>query len=115
MSAGAHKVSFHAESGSYKSQTLNFNVIIEDADNLTLITDFNTKTIKYKDMLEFPYRVSMKGETKFTVEYAVDNTVVKRVEVPSGTNIWATNTLEIGSHTLKITATTKDGSKNCKH
>ena len=111
MSAGAHKVSFHAESGSYKSQTLNFNVIIEDADNLTLITDFNTKTIKYKDMLEFPYRVSMKGETKFTVEYAVDNTVVKRVEVPSGTNIWATNTLEIGSHTLKITATTKDGSK----
>lgn len=111
MSAGAHKVSFHAESGSYKSQTLNFNVIIEDADNLTLITDFNTKTIKYKDMLEFPYRVSMKGETKFTVEYTVDNTVVKRVEVPSGTNIWATNTLEIGSHTLKITATTKDGSK----
>jgi hypothetical protein len=111
MSAGAHKVSFHAESGSYKSQTLNFNVIIEDADNLTLITDFNTKTIKYKDMLEFPYRVSMKGETKFTVEYTVDNVVVKRVEVPSGTNIWATNTLEIGSHTLKITATTKDGSK----
>lgn len=111
MSAGAHKVSFHAESGSYKSQTLNFNIIIEDADNLTLITDFNTKTIKYKDMLEFPYRVSMKGETKFTVEYAVDNVIVKRVEVPSGTNIWATNTLEIGSHTLKITATTKDGSK----
>lgn len=111
MSAGAHEVSFHAESGSYKSQTLNFNVIIEDADNLTLITDFNTKTIKYKDMLEFPYRVSMKGETKFTVEYTVDNVVVKRVEVPSGTNIWATNTLEIGSHTLKITATTKDGSK----
>lgn len=111
MSAGAHKVSFHAESGSYKSQTLNFNVIIEDADNLTLITDFNTKTIKYKDMLEFPYRVSMKGETKFTVKYAVDNVIVKRVEVPSGTNIWATNTLEIGSHTLKITATTKDGSK----
>ena len=111
MSAGAHKVSFHAESGSYKSQTLNFNVIIEDADNLTLITDFNTKTIKYKDMLEFPYRVSMKGETKFTVEYTVDNAIVKRVEVPSGTNIWATNTLEIGSHTLKITATTKDGSK----
>lgn len=111
MSAGAHKVSFHAESGSYKSQTLNFNIIIEDADNLTLITDFNTKTIKYKDMLEFPYRVSMKGETKFTVEYTVDNVVVKRVEVPSGTNIWATNTLEIGSHTLKITATTKDGSK----
>ena len=112
MSAGAHKVSFHAESGSYKSQTLTYNIIIEDADNLTLITDFDTKTIQYKDMLEIPYRVSMKGQTKFTAQYFVDDTVVKEVEIPSGTNVWSTSTLDIGAHTLKILVTTKDGSKS---
>ena len=112
MSAGAHKVLFHAESGSYKSQTLTYNIIIEDADNLTLITDFDTKTIQYKDMLEIPYRVSMKGQTKFTAQYFVDDTVVKEVEIPSGTNVWATSTLDIGAHTLKILVTTKDGSKS---
>ena len=112
MSAGAHKVLFHAESGSYKSQTLTYNIIIEDADNLTLITDFDTKTIQYKDMLEIPYRVSMKGQTKFTAQYYVDDTVVKEVEIPSGTNVWATSTLDIGAHTLKILVTTKDGSKS---
>lgn len=111
MSAGAHKVSFYAESGAYKSQTLTYNVIIEDADNLTLITDFDTKAIQYRDILEIPYRVSMKGQTKFTAQYYVDDTVVKEVEIPSGTNIWSTNTLEIGTHTLKISVTTKDGSK----
>jgi hypothetical protein len=112
MSAGAHKVLFHAESGFYKSQTLTYNIIIEDADNLTLITDFDTKTIQYKDMLEIPYRVSMKGQTKFTAQYYVDDTVVKEVEIPSGTNVWATSTLDIGAHTLKILVTTKDGSKS---
>ena len=112
MSAGAHKVLFHAESGSYKSQTLTYNIIIEDADNLTLITDFDTKTIQYKDMLEIPYRVSMKGQTKFTAQYFVDDVVVKEVEIPSGTNVWATSTLDIGAHTLKILVTTKDGSKS---
>lgn len=112
MSAGAHKVLFHAESGSYKSQTLTYNIIIEDADNLTLITDFDTKTIQYKDMLEIPYRVSMKGQTKFTAQYFVDDVVVKEVEIPSGTNVWSTSTLDIGAHTLKILVTTKDGSKS---
>lgn len=111
MSAGAHKVSFHAESGSYKSQTLSYNIVIEDADSLTLITDFNIRTIEYKDMLEIPYRVSMKGQTKFTAEYSVDDVVVKRLEIPSGTNVWSTNTLEIGNHTIKITVSTLDSSK----
>lgn len=112
MSAGAHKVTFYAESGSYRSQTLSYNIIIEDADNLTLISDFDTTSIKYRSMLELPYRVSLKGETKFIAKYLVDNTIVKELEIPSGTNVWSTNTLTMGSHILTIEVSTKDGSKS---
>lgn len=112
MSAGAHKVSFYAESGTYKSQTLSYNVVIEDADNLTLITDFTTQTIQYRDILEFPYRVSLKGQVKFVAEYSVDGVVIKTLEISAGTNVWSTNTLDLGTHTLRITVSTVDGSKS---
>ena len=111
LSTGAHKITIYAESGIYKSSSLTYNIIIEDADTLTLITDFDKEDINYKEMLEFPYRISMKGQTKFIAKYIIDGVVSKQLEVPAGTNLWSTNVLSIGRHILRIEVSTKDGSK----
>ena len=114
LSPGAHKVTIKAESGVYVSNILSFNVVIEDATNLTLISDFDIKEITYRKLVEFIYRVSLKGVSQFTAQYYDNDTLIKTLTIPAGTNIWSTRELEVGEHTLKIVVTTEDGSKTAE-
>lgn len=114
LSPGAHRVVITAESGVYKSNTLSFNIIIEDADNLVVISDFNTTEITYRNLMELQYRVSLKGVSKFIAKYYDNDTLLKTLNIPAGTNIWSTRELEIGAHTLKIVVTTEDGSMSAE-
>ena len=114
LSSGAHKVVITAESGVYKSNTLSFNIIIEDADNLVVISDFNTTEITYRNLMELSYRVSLKGVSKFVAKYYDNDTLLKTLNIPAGTNIWSTRELEIGAHTLKVVVTTEDGSMSAE-
>lgn len=111
LTPGAHKVTISAESGVYKSNSLAFNIVIEDADTLTIICDFNLDQVSYRDLVEVPYRVSLKGASKFNAEYLVDGTLVKQLVISAGTNIWSTRDLGIGNHTLRINVATQDGAK----
>ncbi|MCH1982491.1 DUF285 domain-containing protein [Ruminococcus sp. OA3] len=111
LTAGAHKVSIQAESGTYISNILSYNIVIEDADTLTIICDYDVEQVSYRDLVEIPYRVSLKGVDKFSAIYKVDGTAVKTLEIKSGTNIWSTRDLEVGDHVLRIEVATLDGSK----
>lgn len=111
LTPGAHKVTISAESGVYKSNSLAFDIVIEDADTLTIICDFDTDQVAYRDLVEVPYRVSLKGVSKFNAEYLVDGTSVKQLVIAAGTNIWSTRDLAIGYHTLRINVSTQDGTK----
>lgn len=112
LTPGAHKVTISAESGVYKSNNLTFDIVIEDADTLTIICDFDTDQVSYRDLVEIPYRVSLKGVSKFDAEYLVDGTSVKQLVISAGTNIWSTRDLAIGYHTLRINVSTQDGTKS---
>lgn len=111
LTPGAHKVTIQAESGVYKSNLLSYNIVIEDADTLTIICDYNTDSVKYRDLVEIPYRVSLKGTSKFDAQYLVDGTAVKTLEINAGNNVWSTRDLEVGDHVLRIKVGTKDGAK----
>lgn len=111
LTPGAHKISISAESSIYRSNILAFDIVIEDADTLTIICDFDVSSVQYKDLVEIPYRVSLKGVSKFNVEYLVDGVVVKNLVINAGTNIWSTRDLSVGDHTLLIRVSTQDGGK----
>lgn len=111
LTAGAHKVSIQAESGTYVSNVLQYNIVIEDADTLTIVCDYDVEQVSYRDLVEIPYRVSLKGVDKFSATYKVDSETVKTLEIKSGTNIWSTRDLEVGDHVLRIEVATLDGSK----
>ena len=112
LSAGAHKVTFQATSSVYTSNALTFDIVIADADNLTIISDFNKTEVTYRELLDIEYRVSLKGHTKFKAEYYIDNNLSKSLTIMTGKNIWSTRELELGSHTLTVKITTTDGSKS---
>ena len=111
LTPGAHKVIIKATSGVYNSNVLSFNVVIEDADTLTIICDYDVEQVSYRDLVEIPYRVSLKGVDKFSAVYKVDGEVIKTLEIKSGTNIWSTRDLAVGDHTLRINVATLDGAK----
>mgnify|MGYP005860114069 CR=1 FL=1 len=111
LTPGAHKVSIKVTSGVYVSNILQFNIIIEDADTLTIICDYEVEQVSYRDLVEIPYRVSLKGVDRFNAEYLVDGIVKKTLEIKSGTNIWSTRDLEVGDHVLRINVATLDGTK----
>ena len=111
LSAGAHKVKFQATSSVYTSNELSFNIIIADADNLTIISDFNKTEATYRELLDIEYRVSLKGQTKFNAEYYIDDNLVKSLSIGAGKTIWSTRELELGDHILKVKVSTTDGSK----
>lgn len=111
LTPGAHKVSIKVTSGVYVSNILQFNIVIEDADTLTIICDYDVEQVSYRDLVEIPYRVSLKGVDKFNAEYLVDGVVKKTLEIKSGTNIWSTRDLEVGDHVLRINVATLDGTK----
>ena len=114
LSSGAHKVSFQATSGVYESNILTFNIVVEDADNLTLISDFDKTEVAYRDLIDFQYRVSLKGETKFNAEYYIDGNLIRSLVVPKGTNIWSTRELEIGNREVKVVVSSLDGTKTAE-
>lgn len=111
LTPGAHKVSIKVTSGVYVSNILQFNIIIEDADTLTIICDYEVEQVSYRDLVEIPYRVSLKGVDRFNAEYLVDGIIKKTLEIKSGTNIWATRDLAVGDHVLRIEVATLDGTK----
>ena len=111
LTAGAHKVSIQAESGTYVSNVLQYNIVIEDADTLTIVCDYDVEQVSYRDLVEIPYRVSLKGVDKFSATYKVDGETIKTLEIKSGTNIWSTRDLAVGDHVLRIEVATTDGTK----
>lgn len=112
LSAGAHKVTFQATSSVYTSNALTFDIVIADADNLTIISDFAKTEVTYRELLDIEYRVSLKGHTKFKAEYYVDEVLSKSLTIMTGKNIWSTRELELGTHILKIKVSTLDGTKS---
>lgn len=114
LTAGAHKVSFKAESSIYISNILTFDIVIEDSDALTLISDFDKTMATYRELVEIQYRVSLKGASTFKAAYYIDDILNREATIPAGTNIWSTRDLSIGRHTLKVVVTTLDGTKSAE-
>ena len=114
QSAGAHKVTMYATAGPYTSGKLTFTIIVEASDTLIIISDFDKKEFEYREIVDFDYRVSLKGETKFNAIYYIDNEEYKTLTINTGANLWSIRTLEIGTHTLKIVVSSRDGLKTAQ-
>lgn len=109
LSVGVHKVSIVATSGDMVSNVIEFNLVIADSNTLFISTMFNKKSEEEGNQVSIDYRISMKGQSAFDVEYFIDGSSYKKLECKSGTSYWNISTLALGTRTLKIKATTKDG------
>ena len=106
---GVHKASIKAYTQSLESNTLNYNIVLADSENLFVSTTFDQETIEYGKNLIVDYRISMKGETRFKVYYYINDRLIDTVVKGRGEHFWNIgNSLDIGTYRLKIIAKTYD-------
>lgn len=109
-SLGVKKASIKAYTGTIESNTLNFNIVLADSEHLYVSTTFDQEYIEYGKNLNIDYRISMKGETRFKVNYYINDVLKDTVVKGRGEHFWSLgNNLDIGSYKLKIVVTTYDG------
>ena len=111
IGVGVNKVKIQAFSGDYSSNVIEFNLVITSGDSLYVSSLYDTNSAQEGDTLVIDYRISMRGEKSFNVEYYIDGQLFKTLEAKLGTNYWSISTLEKGVRTLKIKVTTKDGTQ----
>lgn len=109
LAVGVHEVVLQAVSGAYKSNTIKFNLVIVNSDNLYISSTFKGGSLEYGVPLQFPYRISKLSPENFDVKMYIDNEEVKSLSIPSGSYIWTISSLEVGFHKLRIDAAGNTG------
>lgn len=115
---GANKLKVWVTNAKYKSQELNYNILISDSEHLFMSSDFEPEfNWNYGEPLSIDYRISMKNQYRYNVEYFINDMENPRFSGIEGQpspklNYWelGATTLEIGGpYHLRITAHTLDG------
>ena len=110
---GAHPVSMYVTVGDYKSNVINFNLVIVSTKELYLSSTFvNNSTYDYGVPINVNYRLSKLSSETFMVQLMIDEVIVKTQNRQVGNYYWTIDSLSIGSHTLIIRVMSQDGSED---
>lgn len=104
---GVHAVKMQAFVGDYHSKILNFNVVISSSTQLILSTDLLEGTkFEYGNPIQMSYRISKLGSEVFTVEFYIDEILIRTSNVQTGNYYWTISgtQMNIGVHKLDIIA-----------
>ena len=104
-SVGVHAVSMQAFVGDYHSKPLNFNVVISSSTQLMVSTTLlEGSKFEYGNPVQMPYRISKLGSEVFTIEFYIDEIMIRTATATAGNYFWTIGGTEmnIGIHKLDI-------------
>lgn len=111
MTKGIHKVSLQALYDNVVSNVLSFSIVVTDSNTLFLSTAFDGQGLTNADYVSIPYRISLQGQKKFIVHASVNDVAKPTLEGILGVNQLQLGYLDPGLYTVKIYATTMDGTQ----
>ena len=107
---GVHSVTMQVVSTGFQSNILEYNIVVADSNSILLSSKQTTWETEEGYKVEVPFRISMIGQTMFTVKYYVNNVLYSTVEGSSGTNTFIGDYKDftLGSYGLRIEVSTVD-------
>lgn len=110
LGVGVHKVKVVIRSGIYKSKEYSFNLVVVSSYNLYVSSIFESdQTFEYGTPVIIDYRISKLSSELFNTVLYLNNVPQKTLRLPTGSYTWTLSNLEIGSHVVKIVATSDLG------
>ena len=107
---GIHRITYWAESGNYVTEKKKFVLLVVDENTLIVYADFDSeKEYESGVPISIPYRVAIDRDEDFTVNMYVNDRLEKTITTRPGSLYWTITSLDPGSYTLKIEATSDDG------
>ena len=108
---GVHHVIMQVSSDDFKSNILEYNVIIVDNTQILISTQKTSLTIEEGNDLSIPFRISTIGQNIFKVTFAVNGNHYKDIDGVLGDNIFngLYSDFPKGNYTIRITASSIDG------
>ena len=107
---GIHRITYWAESGDYVTEKKKFVLLVVDENTLIVYADFDSeKEYESGVPISIPYRVAIDRDEDFTVNMYVNDRLEKTITTRPGSLYWTITSLDPGSYTLKIEATSDDG------
>lgn len=108
---GVHPVTLQVFSDEFKSNILEFNVVVVDANKILVSSKQTSISVEEGTDIELKYRISTIGQNMFTVKYYLDSDELETVNGILGTNTVTIpySKLSRGSHVFIIRASSIDG------
>ena len=109
---GVHPVTLQVISNEFKSNILEFNVVVVDANKILVSSKQTSITVEEGTDVELKYRISTIGQNMFTVNYYLDSEKLDTVNGILGTNTTTIpySKLTQGSHIFIIRVFSTDNS-----
>lgn len=102
LAVGVHKVSFYLTSGEYRTNTVNYNIVVVNSNSLFVSSSFEEGQFTYGTPIPVEYRVSKASDEYFEVKLYLNDVLQKTLSVQAGTYYWTINDVEIGTHNIRI-------------
>lgn len=108
---GVHPVTLQVFSDEFKSNILEFNVVVVDANKILISSKQANITVEEGTNVDIKYRISTIGQNMFSVKYYLDSDLMDTVNGILGTNKISIPyaKLKKGDHVFTIRATSTDG------
>lgn len=108
---GVHKVTMQVVSTGFQSNILEYRIVVADSNSILLSSTSTEYSTEEGYKVEVPFRISMIGQTMFTIKYYVNDKLYSTVEGSSGTNTFIGDyrDFKLGNYGLKIEVSTTDG------
>ena len=111
---GVHAVTMQAFVGDYHSKVLSFNVVISSSTELMVSTTLQEGSkFDFGNPIQVPYRISKLGSEVFTVEFYIDEVLVRTASAPAGNYFWTIGGtgMNIGIHKLDVIVLGMEGDR----
>lgn len=102
LGVGVHKISFYITSGEYKTNTINYNIVVVNSNSLFVSSSFEEGQYTHGAPVPVQYRVSKASDEYFEVKLYLNEELQKTLSVQAGTYYWTINDLEIGTYNIRI-------------
>lgn len=103
---GVHHITMQVTSADFKSNILEYNIIIVDNTQILVSTQNTSITIEEGNDIEIPFRISTIGQNIFKVTYTVNGELYKELDGILGNNMFngLYSDFPKGNYTIRITA-----------
>ena len=107
---GVHSVTMQVVSTGFQSNILEYNIVVADSNSILLSSKQTTWETEEGYKVEVPFRISMIGQTMFTVKYYVNDVLYSTVEGSSGVNTFIGDYKDfpLGNYGLRVEVFTVD-------